>query len=84
VQPHLVAGSHEFAELTVPPGHEFAHHEEGRLDLSSVQHLKQWTDSLVEPWSRRWDGVILYIDGDDQADVRPSRCRPLTILLRLV
>jgi hypothetical protein len=40
VQSHLVAGSHEFAELTVSPGHEFAHHEERRFGTSFVQHLE--------------------------------------------
>ena len=84
VQSHLVAGSDEFTELTVPPGDEFAYYEEGRPDLSSVQHVEQRTDSPVEPWFRRWDGVILYVDGDDQADARPSTCRPPTIRLGLV
>ncbi len=83
MQPDLVAGRDEFTELTVPPGHEFTHHEEGCLDMSPVQHLEQRTDSLIEPWFRRWDGVILDVDGDDQADVRPSMCQPLTILLGL-
>jgi GNAT superfamily N-acetyltransferase len=84
MQSHLVAGRDEFTELMVPPGHKFAYYEKSRLDPSSVQHLEQRTDSPVESWFSRWDGVILDVDGDDQAGARPSTCRPLTMPLRLV